>query len=208
MQSMCPFIVAWVCFLFARLWVSYYMDGMNEFHWANVEIHLIFFENILCAPPFERKFPCIPLGILSNLGSIRPYQPLDSVWIMLMRWNRHCFDDRIELDPGIGPRHRLFAAVVLQRYVLCSRGENVLLIAYSATHIRFWWMVDTKTPYQPTADLIVALRSHAGGRIYGISVRWDHFDSGLGGRVCEYLFLGRCEIYKITTGIKVAWSIL
>jgi len=76
---------------------------MDEFHRADIEVHLVFFEDALCAPSLEGEFSRISLGVLSDLVAVRPQQPLDPGRIVLVGRNRHRLDDRIELDPTVTP---------------------------------------------------------------------------------------------------------
>lgn len=168
------------------------MDGMNKLHGPDIQVHLIFLQDILCAPSLEGEFSRISLGILPNLGTVRPYQSLDSVRIIEMRWNRHRLDDRIELNASviiitttgiIGGLcllcyYRLALAissivvtssstVVLQWDFLSGCGEDILLILLAVPHCaircrRRRFVVNTKTSYQSMADLGVTLYSHGG----------------------------------------------
>ena len=107
---------------------SYHVDGMDKFHRSNIEVHLVFLEYKLGAPPLKREFPCVPLCVLSDLVAVRPQESLDSVGIVLVGWDWHGLDYRIKLNPGVGLLRHLLAAMVFQGNFLGLCFENVLLV--------------------------------------------------------------------------------
>lgn len=144
------------------LWKSHNVDGMDEFHRADIEIHLVFFEDVLCAPSLKGEFPRVPLRVLFDLAAIRPQELLDPVRIVLVGRNRHRLDDRIELDPGIELLCNLAAStVVLQGDFFCPSGENVLMLfRVHRLAIRLERMINAETSYQSVADLIIGFYPH------------------------------------------------
>mmetsp|Transcript_14390 Transcript_14390/g.33488 ORF Transcript_14390/g.33488 Transcript_14390/m.33488 type:complete len:92 (-) Transcript_14390:370-645(-) len=69
-----PIIAVWMEYLSRNpsSRISNNVNGMYEFHGSNIKIHLVLFENTLCAPSLEREFPRVPLCVLSNFGPVRP----------------------------------------------------------------------------------------------------------------------------------------
>lgn len=167
-----PSFVAWMSLPMVRLGEAYHVDGMDEFHGSNIEVHLVFLEDTLGTPSLKGEFSRVPLCVLSDLVAIRPQESLDSVGIVLVGWDRHGLDDRIELDPGVGLLWHLLAAMVFQGNFLGLCVENVLLVLCSL-EICLGGMIDAEIPYQSVSDLIVCLYPHCtvfDGMLWKISV--------------------------------------
>jgi hypothetical protein len=160
--QMNPIIAGWeICPLAPSLRKSHNVDGMDEFHRADIEIHLVFFEDVLRAPSLESEFPRVSLRVLFDLAAVRPQELLDPVRIVLVGGNRHRLDDRIELDPGIELLCNLAAnTVVLQGDFFGPCGENVLLIRVHCLAIRLERMIYAETSYQSVADLVIGFYPH------------------------------------------------
>ena len=162
---------------------------MDELHRSDVEVHLVFLQDTLCAPSLKGELSGVALRVLSDLGTIRPQESLDTIRIILVRRNWHGFHDRIELYPGVSLLRNSLSAVVLERDLLGSCFENVLLVLRTdRLDIRLGTMIYSKTAYQSMSDLIISLYPH-GTEVHRVVIRFGNHLETLVERYlfCEYL---------------------